>query len=252
MNILHHKSWHVRNKDNIKRVRRDEAKFAEEEKQKQERISIAESETRLNILRSKRINDDSTEIKNKKVKYDDIVADAEKLQNVNLFQQEELGLHNQDKNKEAELEKKKEQEKFEKKVGILQYLVDDEVDLKVAPWYKTLNKKEINNKEEIDLKKKKSLDPMTQFNKIIKNSKLNNEHHQKKDKKKVSNEIKLPKTMEQLRAERLKRESDERIKTQRLLSCNESPQLKNNQELIEKDDRKRKYNSQFNPQYSKY
>ena len=41
MNILHHKSWHVRNKDNIQRVKRDEEKAAAEENEKKKRAAIA-------------------------------------------------------------------------------------------------------------------------------------------------------------------------------------------------------------------
>ncbi|KAG1077185.1 hypothetical protein G6F42_025018 [Rhizopus arrhizus] len=53
MNILHHKSWHVYNKDNIERVRKDEAEAEAEAKKKQDRVILAESEARLELLRKR-------------------------------------------------------------------------------------------------------------------------------------------------------------------------------------------------------
>lgn len=86
-----------------------------------------------------------------------------------------------------------------------------------------------------------------------KNSKKQKRHEKEKEKEKQEEEGKpkvQTKTIEQLRAERLKRESEEHAKAQRLLlGIKDTP---TNQPKVEADDRKRRYNNQFNPDLAKY
>ncbi|OLL23144.1 hypothetical protein NEOLI_000568 [Neolecta irregularis DAH-3] len=53
LNILHHKSWNVYNKDNIARVRADEEAARKKEEDEEYRMQEADKEHRLNILRTR-------------------------------------------------------------------------------------------------------------------------------------------------------------------------------------------------------
>ncbi|CAF5148969.1 unnamed protein product, partial [Rotaria magnacalcarata] len=118
MNILPKKRWHVRTKDNIARVLRDEKKAAEEEQKTLRRKTLAEQEARLNNLRAKR-GDHLIQFQSS----EEATAKEKPLEHVNLFQLEEKGLKTTNAtNDEHEKEKKAETEEFEKKLGLLTYL----------------------------------------------------------------------------------------------------------------------------------
>lgn len=131
MNILPHKSWHVRTKKNIARVRKDEAQAAEEEKERQRKIALAGQEARTALLRqraSERLTSASeaapiaTSTEDRSITLAPVNDIVQSDGHVNFFVDVEEGRRQGGVNKEAEAEKKQEQEDYEKKIGYLVYL----------------------------------------------------------------------------------------------------------------------------------
>ena len=73
--------------------------------------------------------------------------------------------------------------------------------------------------------------------------------HKHKDSKKAGKVISGSKTIEQLRAERLRRERAERARTEELLIKSAGGKVPSNEPKVEMDERQRRYNSQFNPDF---
>ncbi|XP_008589641.1 PREDICTED: leukocyte receptor cluster member 1 isoform X2 [Galeopterus variegatus] len=131
MNILPKKSWHVRNKDNVARVRRDEAQAREEEKERERRVLLAQQEARTEFLR-------------KKARHQNLLPELEAADvgapssgPVDLFQELlEEGKGVTRGNKEYEEEKRQEKERQEKALGILTYLGQSAAEAQTQPpWY---------------------------------------------------------------------------------------------------------------------
>jgi len=169
MNILPKKRWHVRTKENIERVRRDEEQAANEEKERLRKIALAESEARTDLLRvkaRKRQRDGDV------VHEEAVVAGASTSSgHVNFFEELEAGESGTTNgNADREKEKKKEQEEYEKKVGILVHLGQDTNELtgNKAWWEKVdRNSKEESEKQISKDKIKDLLDPLNSVRKYL-------------------------------------------------------------------------------------
>uniref|UniRef100_A0A0R3RS83 Rap-GAP domain-containing protein n=1 Tax=Elaeophora elaphi TaxID=1147741 RepID=A0A0R3RS83_9BILA len=138
MNILPKKKWHVRTKENVARVRRDQKRAKEEEERVAEKAQLAEQEYKVNLLRKNAERMDTMFTGGKSGADDNSIQFTNSSSHVNFFadleveHRKNLGIGN----REYELEKKKEQEEYEKKVGILQYLGQGSSELtKEKPWY---------------------------------------------------------------------------------------------------------------------
>ncbi|CAG2116665.1 unnamed protein product, partial [Medioppia subpectinata] len=109
-------SWHVRNKDNIQRVKRDEQKARDEESEREKRVLLAESESRVALLRHRLKGDDRTE---DVVHTEDTDGHTSAAGGTHLDVFKDFGDKIRTKNSDYEKEVKDEKEKFETKTGIL-------------------------------------------------------------------------------------------------------------------------------------
>ncbi|KAM4015068.1 leukocyte receptor cluster member 1 [Anomaloglossus baeobatrachus] len=252
MNILPKKSWHVRNKDNVARVRRDEAQAAEEERQRRKRAELAEQEARTDFLRKKsRLSLPEASSTPSSA----VVELSEESGHINFFQNVEEGKGTTRGNKEYEEEKRKEKERQEKALGILTYLGQSAAESQTSrPWYQEVPAQHKEKEETAkDDKLKRLLDPMNDMEKHLRKKTGQKKRHCDKKEKKKAKEKDIDKkgackpSMEELRRERLKREAAERARAEALISGKKEPSAPQQ----EMDDRKRRYNSQFNPQLAR-
>nr|CAD7586840.1 unnamed protein product [Timema genevievae] len=169
MNILPKKRWHVRTKENIARVRKDEAQAAEEEKERQRRTFLAEQEARTKTLREKsrkRYQDESLEVETLSTE-----IPVSNNKHVNLFEDIEDGTIVTNKtNAEFEKEQKEEKEKYEKQIGYLTYLGQDTVEVTGnVSWYNKVPNWATHDSDnaEVGSKSKVSADPLNIFKKFL-------------------------------------------------------------------------------------
>lgn len=178
-------------------------------------------------------------------------------------------------NKEYEKEKKDEIEKYEKQIGYLTYLGQDtnEITGNVS-WYNKLPDRDSKNALGVSAEKKVCHDPLTKINLVLgrktddvtkrhdsSTMKKEKKHKRKKRSKshrsssssnsEFESKKKISKTsIEELRAKRLKRENDEKLRAAMLLAKfhgDITPEVNRSKEPV----LKQKYSSQFNPHLAK-
>ncbi|KAL3087747.1 hypothetical protein niasHT_029511 [Heterodera trifolii] len=292
MNILRHKKWHVRTKENVARVRRDEAKAAEEERARSERAALAEHEDRVRRLKTRASTaavasagdifggGAGNELAATSASSAATVGAA--AGHVNLFAE----LEEQERtntvvgNREYAAERKKEQDDWESKVGIMKRFAEDTKEYaKESEWWQGIplvrekvekktaaedNKLETNKskgggqtkfmteEEKRTLKKMRKKKDRKERRKE-KKKKKRKRHHSSSSAQSSSTDSETEQRrkatkLDELRRERMVRERQEQAKTKQLFV---KPEPKDEKvvtvESQAEDDRQRRYNTQFNP-----
>lgn len=276
----------MRTKENIARVRKDEAEAAEKAKEEQTRTEKADREARLRVLKHK----------SKQKLLELGVTDPEPEQtlpseHINLFANFEDAIKSTNKEHDKELKDKKEE--YEKKIGYLTYLGQDTNEaLGKKNWYEVVpessrssnikdtyeklilkdadGKPKIKKQDEKDgevcWKRKQSLDPMKAFKHLLPSQKdkkssskseqklkddyssVNEKYKHKNKKKKYHKHEDNKMKLQKLREARLKREQQEKYRTEMFLIGLNKPM---NTEVQTDPKMKPKYNSQFNPELAR-
>ncbi|XP_070991588.1 leukocyte receptor cluster member 1 homolog [Oncorhynchus clarkii lewisi] len=266
MNILPKKSWHVRNKDNVARVRRDEAQAAEEEREVQRRVERAEQEARTEHLRQK-----SRAALQQSGGWKDEGGEGSGgvVEHINLFPLEESS--EKKGNAEYLKDQKDEKEREERAIGLLVSL-GPQPGTEVTPWYMKTGQeeekgeekeKEKDNKgkrlplsqeekEKRDRRLKDMLDPLKEMKKALA-VKDRKEQKSKKKEKRDRGERRSSggeSSIERLRAERLQREAEEKRRAQALLD-QKNGTGKEKERPRETEEREMPYNSAYFPELAR-
>ncbi|XP_043227999.1 leukocyte receptor cluster member 1 homolog [Amphibalanus amphitrite] len=149
MNILPKKRWHVRTKENIARVRRDEAAAAEQEKERLRRVALAEQEFRTSILRKQASErrkaigetsgDQQPQLEPGQSSAEKVISITGTSGHINFFQHLEEGERTAGPNEEYLREQREEKEKYEKSIGYLTYLGQgSREETKQKAWFESL------------------------------------------------------------------------------------------------------------------
>uniref|UniRef100_A0A8R1E0F3 Cir_N domain-containing protein n=1 Tax=Caenorhabditis japonica TaxID=281687 RepID=A0A8R1E0F3_CAEJA len=263
----------------MERVRRDERKAAEDEQRVLDRQIQAENERRINTLKAKADDrmskmfgsSSSSTSTTKDVSISDETGHVNLFQDLEREERKNLGSGNKD----YEAEKAAEKKEWESKMGIQVYFADNTNDLnKKKEWYEEMPIRRGPDKETIEKWKSKNALPCLKRNEEEKKRKRKREEgdsddndrgkkRKKKDKKKKKKKKKHRDSSEEraleeeyererkqklvaMREERLKRERAEKSRTHAFLHPEEEKKKK---EEEEKRGKKRKYNSQFNPEF---
>lgn len=281
----------MRTKENIARVRKDEAEAAEKEKQERLRTENADREARLRVLKEKSkhklLESGILDVPQRE-------ATPETSGHINLFSNFEYAVRTANKDHEKEVKEKKED--YEKKIGYLTYLGQDTNEaLGKKNWYDALPEasrfsrssdikdtydklvlKDAEGKPkplaldtkdgEVSWKIKQRLDPMNAF-KTFCHGKTSVKQYKPKSSKNNESEYvakhKINKRemkdggdkkllkLQKLREARLKREQYEKSKTEKFLAGLNGTHIEEIKMPAAPSKIKPKYNSQFNPELAR-